>query len=65
MAYKDHASMSYIKLTGRVNHSQGYDNNIITEHNIGSHDTSLTFYVYAHFYGGLYLAFTCKLNAMP
>ena len=49
MVYKDHASVSYVQFTGRRTHSRGYDNDIVTEHDVESHDTSLAVYGYANF----------------
>ena len=34
MAYKDHASVSYVQLKGRKTHSHGYDNDIVAEHTV-------------------------------
>ena len=49
MTYKDHASVSYVQLTGCRTHSQEYDNDAVAEHNVEIHDTSLAFYGYAYF----------------
>ena len=47
--YKDHAPMSYVQHTGLRTPSRGYDNDIVAEHDIEIHDTSIAFYGYAHF----------------
>ena len=49
MAYKDHASVSYVQLIGHRTHSRGYDNDIVPENNEEIHDTLLAFDGYAHF----------------
>ena len=41
--------MSYVQHTGHRTYSQGYDNDIVAEHVIEIHDTSLGIYGYAHF----------------
>ena len=48
-AHKDHTSVSYVQFTDRRTPSQGYDIDIVAEHVIEIHDTSLAFYGYAHF----------------
>ena len=35
--------MSYVQFTGRKTHSWGYDNNIVTEHDVEIHNTSFAF----------------------
>ena len=64
---KDHASMSYVQYKGRKTHSQRYDNDIDTQHEIEPHHTSLALYGYAHFSWSrvLYVAVTWKWNPMP
>ena len=47
---KTHVSTSYVQLTGRRIHSPGFDNNIVTKHDVESHYTSLVFNGYAHFW---------------
>ena len=37
--------MSYVQCTGCRTHSQGYDNDIVAEHDTEIHDTSLGFYI--------------------
>ena len=66
MAYKDHASVSYVQLTGHRTHSPGYDD-IVAEHDVESRDTLLALYGYAHFFYSreLYIAVTWTLNLMP
>ena len=49
-AYKGHSSASYVQFAGRRIHSPGYDDDIVAEHDVESHYTSLAFYGYAHFY---------------
>ena len=60
MAYKDHASVSYVQLTGQRIYSPGFDNDIVAKHDIESHYTSLAFNGYAHFWYSrdLYIAVT-------
>ena len=50
MAYKDHASASYVQLTGQRIHSPEFDNDIVAKHDVESHYTSLAFNGYAHFW---------------
>ena len=47
MAYKDHASVSYVQLTGWRIHSPGFDNDTVPKHDVESHYTSLAFNRYA------------------
>ena len=60
MVYKDHASVSYVQLTGWRIHSPGSDNDIVTKHDIESHYTMLAYNGYAHFWYSheLYVAIT-------
>jgi len=59
--------VSYVQVTGRITYSRDYDNNIVAEHNVEIHDTSLPFYGYTHFRQSreLYIAVTWKWNPMP
>ena len=66
-AYKDHASASYVQLTGRRIHSPRFDNDIVAKHDVESYYISLALNGYAHFWYSreLYLLVTRKLNPMP
>ena len=41
--------LRYVQLTGRRIKKPEYDNDIVTEHVVESHYTSLAFYGYVHF----------------